>query len=138
MPDSLPALETVRAQLLRRITTCGDMRRGSISAFTRKCGRANCHCAQSRDAGHGPQYRLTRSVKGKTVTETFSDAAARRKAQREVSEFHRFQQWSRELIEVNEKICRLRPVAEEDEQPGSVRPQEKKRPRRSNTKSPKK
>ncbi len=51
MPDSLPALKTVRAQLLRRITTCGDMRRGSISAFTRKCGRANCHCAQS---GCGP------------------------------------------------------------------------------------
>ncbi len=138
MPDSLPALETARAQLLRQFTTFGDMRRGSISAFTRKCGRANCRCAQSPDADHGPQYRLTRRVKGKTVTETFSGAAARRKAQREVAEFHRFQQGSRELLEINEKICRLRPVAEEEEQAASLTAQERKRPRRSNKRSSKK
>jgi len=35
-------------------------------------------------------------VNGKTVTESFASEAARRKAQREVSEFHRFQQLSRE------------------------------------------
>jgi len=137
MPESLPALEASRAQLLRRFGALGDMRRGSISAFTRKCGRPNCRCAQSPDAGHGPQYRLTRSVKGKTVTETFSSIQARRKAQREVAEFRCFQQWSRELIAINERICRLRPVPEQ-EPPAELNAQEKKRPQRSNKKSPKK
>jgi hypothetical protein len=38
-------------------------------------------------AGHGPNFRLTRKVAGKTVTETFASPAALRKAQREVAEF---------------------------------------------------
>jgi len=33
-----------------------------------------------------------------------------RKAQREVEAFHRFRQLSQELLEVNEKICRARPI----------------------------
>lgn len=90
------------------------MRRGSVSAFTRRCGKPNCHCARPKDPGHGPQHRLTRSVNGKTVTETFAHEAERRKAQREVDEFHRFQQLGRELLAMNETICRLRPVEEDD------------------------
>jgi hypothetical protein len=69
-------------------------------------------------------------VNGKTVTESFANEAARRKAQREVAEFHRFQQLSQELVQINEQICQLRPVEE------SLTPQEKKRPRRSSKKSP--
>jgi hypothetical protein len=32
------------------------------------------------------------------------------KAQREVEAFHRFQQLSKQLLEINEKICRARPI----------------------------
>src|SRR4029077_12216790 len=88
------------------------------------CGKASCHCAQPHDSGHDPQFRLTRRVAGKTVTETFPNPAALRKAQREVAEFHRFQKLSQELIALNEKICRLRPVAP---QRGGWTEQEKKR-----------
>ena len=49
-------------------------------------------------------------VSGKTVTETFPTPADCRKAQQEVSEFHRFQLLSQELIALNEKICALRPA----------------------------
>jgi hypothetical protein len=52
-------------------------------------------------------------VEGKTVTETFSTDAALRKAQREVEEYHRFRRLSQELLEVNEQICRLRPILAE-------------------------
>ena len=131
MSTSLSDLEADRSHLLQQFTTFGDMRRGSVSAFTRRCGKPNCHCAQPDDPGHGPQYRLTRNVNGKTVTETFANEAALRKAQREVAEFHRFQQLGRELVAVNEKICQLRPVAE------TLTPQEKKRRKRSSRKSPK-
>lgn len=134
MSISLPDLEAERNDLLQQFTIFRDMRRGSVSAFSRRCGKPNCHCARPQDAGHGPQYRLTRSVNGKTVTETFAGEADRRKAQREVAEFHRFQQLSQELLQLNEKICRLRPVEEQD----PPTPQEKKRLKRSAKKSPKK
>jgi hypothetical protein len=39
-------------------------------------------------------------VAGKTVTETFPNPAALRKAQQEVAEFHRFQKLSEDLVNV--------------------------------------
>jgi hypothetical protein len=132
MLASLSELEANRNGLLRQFLTLGDMRRGSVSTFTRRCGKPNCHCARPEDPGHGPQYRLTRNVKGKTVTESFANEAARHKAQREVAEFHRFQQLSRELVQINEQICQLQPIEE------TLSRQEKKRPKRSSKKSPRK
>ena len=90
--------------------------------------RLRCH--RPGQPAHGPNYRLTKKVNGKTVSETFSSSAEQRKAQREVEAFHRFQQLGRELLAVNEKICQARPVED------TLTPQEKKRPRRSNTKEP--
>jgi hypothetical protein len=52
-------------------------------------------------------------VGGKTVAETLSTPAALGKAQREVAEFRKFQELSRKLVEINEAICRGRPVEEE-------------------------
>ena len=124
MPDSLTALEDERADLLQQFQNLGDLRPGSVTAVVRRCGKPTCHCAQPEDPGHGPQFRLTRKIGGKTVTESFSSPAAFRKAQREIEEFHRFQNLSTELVAVNEKICRLRPVEEE---PQGWTPQEKKR-----------
>jgi hypothetical protein len=124
MPDSVAALETARAKLLQEFLGLGDLRPGSITAAVRRCGKPTCHCAQPNDPGHDPQIRLTRRVAGKTITETFPDPAAFRKAQQEVGEFHRFQQLSQELIALNEKICDLRPVEQEQ---GGWTAQEKKR-----------
>jgi hypothetical protein len=67
-------------------------------------------------------------VAGKTVTETFPNPAALRKAQEEVAEFHRFQKLGEELVAINEKICQLRPVEQER---GGWTAQEKKRLRQS-------
>ena len=129
MSASLAELEANRNDLLQQFLTLGDLRRGSVSAFSRRCGKPNCHCARPEDPGHGPQYRLTRSVNGKTVTETFSSETARRKAEREVAEFHRFQELGRELVRINEQICELRPAED------APAPEEKKRPRRSRKRS---
>jgi hypothetical protein len=52
------------------------------------------------------------------------------KAEREVAEFRKYQQLSREFVEANAEICRLRPIEEE-----SPSAQEKKRPKRSVKKS---
>jgi len=131
MSETLPQLEKQRAQVVQDIAGLGDFRRGSITSITGRCGKANCRCHQPGQPGHGPNFRLTRKVQGKTVSETFADPAALRKAQREVAEFHRFQALSGSLIEVNEKICQLRPVEGEE----ALNEQEKKRRKRSGRKS---
>jgi hypothetical protein len=129
MSDSLPQLEAKRTDLFRQLATVGDFRRGSIGSTSGKCGKPNCHCSKPDSRGHGPNFRLTRRVEGKTVTETFPSPAALRKAQLEVTEFHRFQKLCAGIIEVSEKICALRPVED------TLTPQEKKRPKRSTRRS---
>lgn len=132
MSELLAALEQQRSAILRQILQLSDFRSGSITAIRGRCGKPNCRCHQPNQPGHGPNYRLTRKRDGKTVSESFASAAELRKAQREVAAFHRFRQLSHALLEVNERICRARPVAE------SLTSQEKKRPRRSSTRLPRK
>jgi len=128
MPDDLATLEAERSKLLEEFLRLGDFRPGSITAVIRRCGKPSCHCAKPNDPGHDPQFRLTRRVAGKTVTETFPNPTALRKAQQEVAEFHRFQKLSQELIARNERICPLRPV---EQQRGGWTEQEKKQLLRS-------
>lgn len=128
MPDDLATLETERSQLLEGFLGLGDFRPGCITAVARRCGKPSCHCAKPNDPGHDPQFRLTRRVAGKTVTETFPNPAALRKAQQEVAEFRRFQKLSQDLIALNRRICRLRPV---EQKRGGWTEQEKKRLLRS-------
>jgi hypothetical protein len=135
MPDSLTASETQRAALLRQISQLEDFRPGSITTTTGRCGNPRCHCHQPKDPGHGPNFRLTYKVQGKTVTESFPGAAARWKAEREIAEYRKWQQLSREFVEVNASLCRLRPVPPEEAEGA---PQEKKRKRRSSRRSPEK
>lgn len=130
MPETLSALEQDRSELLRQISQLGDLRPGSILAAMGRCSKPNCHCARPNDPGHGPNFRLTRKVKGKTVAESLSSPAALRKAPKEVAEYHRFRELSQKFVQTNEKICRLRPVVEEP-----LSAQEKKRRRRSNRRS---
>lgn len=129
MSESLAVLEQQRSSILVQILELGDFRSGSITAINGRCGKPNCHCHQPNQSGHGPNFRLTRKVDGKTVSESFASAAELRKAQREVETFHRFRQLSQELLEVNDAICRARPVQD------TLSLQEKKRPARSAKKS---
>jgi hypothetical protein len=133
MPHSLPELLELlesRSQLLQELSQLGDLQPGSISSVTRRCGKPNCHCAQPHDPGHAPQLRLTQKISGKTVTQTLSSPGAVRKAEKEVAEFRRFQSLVQRLIEVNQKICRLRPLTADE-----PRPVKKKRRMHSSRKS---
>src|SRR5437763_16266171 len=124
MSDTLETLELQRSRLLEEFLRLGDLRPGSITAVVRRCGKPSCHCAKPHDPGHDPQFRLTRRVAGKTVTETFPNPSALRKAQQEVAEFHRFQELSENLVSINQRICQLRPAERER---GGWTDQEKKR-----------
>jgi hypothetical protein len=122
IPKSLESLEQQRANITAQISALGDLRSGSITSTTGRCGKPNCHCHQPKDPGHGPNLRLTYKVDGKTVTESLPDQSATRKAEREIAEFRKLQVLHKELIEVNAQICQMRPS-----EPDVLSPEEKKR-----------
>ena len=126
IPESLESLEQQRANIANQIAALGDLRCGSITSTTGRCGKPNCHCHQPKDPGHGPNLRLTFKVNGKTVTQSLPDQSATRKAEREIAEFRKLQNLHKEFIEVNTQICQMRPS-----QPDVFSPEEKKRRKRS-------
>ena len=77
----------------------------------RRCGKANCACADPGHPGHGPRHRLTRSVDGKTESKQLHPGPELEKVTREVANHRRFVALSQQIIEVNEQICEARPVA---------------------------
>jgi hypothetical protein len=129
MPDSLADLAQQRAAVLRQISELEDFRAGSITGTGGRCGTEGCHCHRSGDPGHRPHPRLTYKVAGKTVTESFATPADQRKAEHEIEAFRRYRQLERSFVEVNEKICRARPVED------TLTPEEKKRRKRSKPRS---
>jgi hypothetical protein len=122
MPLSLPDFEQRRQAIAKQIAQLGDLRAGSVTSTSGKCGKPSCRCHQPAQPGHGPNLRLTYKASGKSVSQSLPTPAAIHKAEREVAEFRKFQQLSREFVETNAEICRLRPT--ENQPPAE---QEKKR-----------
>jgi len=132
MPESLQDLELRRTEIAKQFARLGDLRSGSISDTSGRCGKPNCHCHRPGQPVHGPNPRLTFKVEGKTVSESLPTPAAQKKAEREIAEFRHFEQLIREFIVVNAKICHARGV---ETQP---LPQEKKRQSRPAKRPPSK
>ena len=132
MSTPLATLEQQRSGLLQQISELGDFRPGSITGTGGRCGSPTCHCHGVNDPGHAPHPRLTYKSEGKTVTESFPNPAAQRKAEAEIATFRQYQELSRSFVAVNEKICQARPIEE------TLTPQEKKRRKPSSRKLPKK
>ena len=130
MPHSLGDLEQQRSAILQQLNDLGDFRPGSITTTSGRCGKANCRCHRPNEPPHGPTDRLTYKLDGKTVSESLPSPAAFAKAEREVAEFRNYQQLSQQFVEINTRICQLRPAAEP--MPSA---QEKKLPKRSRKKS---
>jgi hypothetical protein len=109
--QDIDELEQHRSLLYERLAETGDFRRGTIGDTYRRCGKANCACADPRHPGHGPRHRLTRSVQGRTESIELRTRAELEKVGREVAEYRRFTALTQEIVEVNEAICEARPVS---------------------------
>jgi hypothetical protein len=109
MSNRLSDLERRRTELLTEMAQLGYFRRGSISALVRRCGKPGCRCSQPNDPGHGPNFRLTYKINGRTHSESLPNRAAIENAARQIAEFRRFQALTREFVDVNTRICRLLP-----------------------------
>jgi hypothetical protein len=109
LPKSLESLAARRTQITDQFAALNDLRCGSITSTTGRCGKPNCRCHQPKAPGHGPNLRLTYKVQGKTVTESLPNPAAVRRAEREIEEFRKYQVLQKEFLEVNAQICQMRP-----------------------------
>ena len=116
MKETLEGLEERRRQLHRQIAEAGDFRRGIISVNYRKCGKPNCACARRGHVGHGPQYLWNTTVGGKSRAANLPLGPELEKVQQEIDNHRRFVELTKELVEVNEKICQLRPAREIEDQ----------------------
>jgi len=109
--ESLAGLEERRAQLYRQLSATGDFRRGSITENYRRCGKANCACAQPDHPGHGPRYLWTRSVPGGTTKGRQLSGVEVEKVRHELANNKEFVALSEQIVEVNEAICETRPIS---------------------------
>jgi hypothetical protein len=109
MGGAIESLELRRKELLRRLTRLGDFRRGNVSALRRKCGKKNCACAEPTHPGH-PRYLWSTTRGKKSEALNLRPGPEMEKVVTEVDNYRQFLELTGELIDVNEKICKLRPV----------------------------
>ena len=110
MTDTLEELEQRRNGLYQQMQALGDSRPGAISVNFRRCGKKGCACSRPGHPGHGPQYLWNTTQGGQSRAQNLRLGPELEKAQREVENHQGFLRLCKELVEVNEKICRLRPV----------------------------
>ena len=89
MTHSLADFEQRRQAIAQQVTQLGDLRAGSITSTSGRCGKPGCRCHQPGQPVHGPNFRLTYKVDGKRVSESLPSPAAIHKAEREVAEFRK-------------------------------------------------
>jgi len=112
MNDTIKRLESKRKRLYKKLEETGDFRRGSISVNYRRCGKKNCACAKTGHPGHGPQYLWSTTIKGKSYAKNLKLGPELQKYLEETDNFRTFVKLCDEIVQVNEKICDCRPIAE--------------------------
>ena len=112
MEETLESLEAERRSVYRKLEGIGDFRRGIISVNYRKCGKRNCACAKPGLLGHGPQYLWNTTIKGKSYAKSLRLGPELQKYMEETVKYREFLRLCGELVQLNEKICNLRPAPE--------------------------
>lgn len=112
MNQSLTKLESQRNSLYKKLEETGDFRRGTIYFNYRKCGKKNCICAKPGHPGHGPQYLWSTTIKGKSYAKSLKLGPELKKYMDEIDNYRSFLRIRDEMVQLNEKICNLRPVVE--------------------------
>lgn len=112
MEKTLGSLEMKRKSLYQKLEEMGDFRRGTISVNYRRCGKENCICTEPGHPGHGPQYLWNTTIKGKSYAKNLRLGPELEKYMEETANYRNFLKICEELVQLNERICQLRPVAE--------------------------
>jgi len=129
MKQTVEQLEAERERLYAELSEIGDFRRGSIAENYRRCGKHNCACADEHHGGHGPRYLLMTKVSGRSRAQQLALGPELDKARHEVANHQKFRHQVRQLVEINEQLCSMRP---------GVRGTDTSRPKKKSLKSSKK
>lgn len=74
--SELERLEQRHRRLLTKLADIGLVLRGSIALRPSRCGNPTCQCKADPPKLHGPYYKWTRKVAGKTVNATLTPEQA--------------------------------------------------------------
>ena len=110
MSQAVGELEERREELLRKLSSLGEFRRGTVLARYRKCGKESYRCAKEGAEAHPPQYQWTATVGGKTVGKSLHLGPEVEKYMEETNRYKEFRRICEELVTVNEQLCDTRPV----------------------------
>jgi hypothetical protein len=99
-----------RTKLLKQMTQIVEMRRGSLVRQTVPRQKEGVPIQERR----GPYPLFSYKRQGKTVSRRIHSREEMRRLERQVKNFHRFQELCRQLIEVAEAICEKREQEKEN------------------------
>ena len=111
MQQTIEGLQKQKGYLFKKLGEVGNFRRGTISVNYRKCGKKNCVCTKEGHPGHGPQYLWSTTLKGKSLTKNLRLGPELQKYKEDIDNYHQFQRLCNEIIQKNEQLCNLQPVA---------------------------
>jgi hypothetical protein len=114
MSSNLTDLLKQRDTLIEQIRTLKDFRRGTVTLYTRTCGKPTCRCATDVTARH-EQYLWTVSIDGKTQSKHLRAGSEVEKYYEETERFRTFKQLIEQLTLVSERIANTQPPAQIDD-----------------------
>lgn len=97
--SSLQRLEQRHRALLAELADIGLVLRGSIAQRLNRCGNPTCRCKADPPMLHGPYFKWTRKVAGKTVNATLSPEQAAR-----------CQDWNRNMRKLDRIVRQLQAI----------------------------
>jgi len=112
MEESIEVLQQKRKSLYKKLEKIGDFRRGVVSLNYRKCGKKNCVCTKEGHPGHGPRYLWNATIKGRSYAKDIKLGPEVKKYMEETENYRNFVKLCDEIIQLNERIADLRPIAE--------------------------
>ena len=104
MTDSIKSLAERRDRVQRQFATLGDVQPGSLVENYRKCGKPNCKCAEEGHPGHGPNYLVVRSLRGRSRSIPIRRHEAG-DTRRKCDEYKRFREISDAFLEASEALA---------------------------------
>lgn len=110
MPSAINILNDKKEDILHKLSSLGEFRRGTISVNYRKCGKPNCRCAQEGAQGHGPQYLWNATIAGKSVAKNLHIGPEAEKYLQETERYKTYVRLCEEYVAVNEQLCEAQPV----------------------------
>jgi hypothetical protein len=110
MAPTLDTLLQERDAILDQLRSIEHFRRGSVTLYTRTCGKPSCRCARDASAKH-EQFIWSYFSGGKTISKHLRPGPEVAKYVEETERYREFKQLIEQLTILNEQIADIKPAA---------------------------